>query len=159
MVDGRTREGRAQREQESRAQESRNPVWQPGSLLPEPTPREGITHRWIRTAIRSEQDVKNVSSRFREGWVPCKKTDYPELANVLTDYNSKFPENIEIGGLLLCYIDSKIAEARQRASEEKARQQVRGADQNFMREQDPRMPLLKTQRTSHTTFGGGQAPR
>lgn len=158
MVDLRTREGRALREQQSRDAEARSQVWQPNALLPDPHPREGIRHRWVRTSVRSEMDTKNVSSRFREGWVPCKKEDYPELANIMTDYNSKFPANIEIGGLLLCQIDENIALARQKQLEEKARNQIRASDQNFMREQDPRMPLLKPERSSRTTFGGGTPP-
>lgn len=157
--DGRTREARAMREAETRTAEAHADVWKPNALLPDPLPRDGIRFRWVRTSVRGTPDTTNVSTRFREGWVAVKKADFPELADVLTDFNSRFPENVEIGGLLLCQIDEKRAAARQQSNDLRARQQVQAADQNFMREQDPRMPLLKTERNSRTTFGGGQPPR
>lgn len=159
MVDMRTREGRAVRENETRESETRQKAWQPPGLLPDPPHRDGIRHRWVRTSTMGVQDPGNVSMRFREGWVPVKKVDYPEMA-VVTDFNSKFPENIEIGGLLLCQIDDATAQDRQRHFEEKARDQMKAMDRNWLREQaDPRMPLLKPERTSRTTFGSGNAPR
>jgi hypothetical protein len=159
MVDLRTREGRALRETKTREAETRDTAWRQDSLLPDPTPVDGIRYRWIRTAVRGQGDVMNVSVRMREGWVPVKREEVPEMAGVMTDFNSKFPENVEIGGLLLCRIDEETAARRQKQTEEKARDQIRASDHNFMREADPRMPLLKPERSSRTTFGGGSAPR
>ena len=159
MVDMRTREGRAMRDAETRDAEQRDTAWTPPSRLPDPPPKDGVRYRWIRTSAMGTQDPGNVSMRFREGWVPCKKVDHPELA-VVTDYNSKFPENIEIGGLMLCQISEEVAAARQQHYETKARDQIKSLDRNWLREQvDPRMPLLKPERTSRTTFGKGNAPR
>lgn len=159
MVDMRTREGRALRENGTRDSDARTTAWQPPSVLPDPPPRDGIAYRWIRTSAMGQQDPGNVSMRFREGWVPCKRVDYPELA-VVTDFNTRFPENIEIGGLLLCEIDESMARARQDHYTQKARDQLQSLDRNWLREQaDPRMPLLKPERTSRTTFGGGNTPR
>jgi hypothetical protein len=159
MVDLRTREGRVLREQSTREAEARNQAWKPNALLPDPTPKDGIRYRWVRTAIRGQSDVTNISARFRDGWVPTPKTEVPELSNVMTDYNSKFPDNIEVGGLLLCQIAEEVAMGRQKHYEDLARNQIRASDNNFMREADPRMPLLKPERQSRTTFGGGNAPR
>jgi hypothetical protein len=36
-----------------------------------------------------------------------------------------------------------------------AQQQMESVDNNLMRENDPRMPLLKPERSSRTTFGRG----
>lgn len=159
MVDLRTREGRALRETQSREAEARTEAWKPQSKLPDPTPRDGIVYRWIRTHARGQLDTTNVSQRLREGWVPVRKEDVPELKDVMTDFNSRFPENIEVGGLLLCKQSAETAHARQRHYEELARNQIRASDQNLMREADPRMPLLKPERQTRTTFGGGNVPR
>lgn len=158
-IDMRTREGRAIRETQTREADARPEVWKPNALLPDPTPRDGIVYRWVRTSVRGQVDTTNVSARFREGWQPVRKEDVPELSDVITDHNSRFPENIEIGGLLLCRIDQAIAHARQRHYEEMARNQVRASENNLMREADRRMPLHKPEVTSRTTFGSGNAPR
>lgn len=157
MVDLRTREGRAIRETQTREVEARTKTWQPASKLPDPAPVDGIRFRWIRTATWGQADPGNVSMRFREGWVPVLKEDHPELA-VVTDYNSRFPANIEIGGLMLCRLDEETAVARQKYYEEVARNQIRASDHNLMRQQDPRMPLLKPERSTRVTFGGGSKP-
>jgi hypothetical protein len=41
--------------------------------------------------------------------------------------------------------------------QKKAEEQAASVDQNFMRENDPRMPLLETERRSETTFGVGRS--
>jgi len=100
-------------------------------------------------------DTTNVSSRFREGYTPVKATDYPEL-QVYTDHDSRFPENVEVGGLLLCAIDEDIAADRVRQQLAQTSKQMDAVDNNFMRQSDPRMPVLKPERSSRTTnFGDG----
>ena len=70
-------------------------------------------------------------------------------------HDSKFKGNIEIGGLLLCKAPEETAKARQRHYEELASQQMESVDRTYMRENDPRMPVLKPDRTTRTTFGRG----
>ena len=36
-----------------------------------------------------------------------------------------------------------------------AQTQMEGVDNNYLKENDPRMPLLKPERKTRTTFGGG----
>ena len=52
----------------------------------------------------------NVSSKFREGWTPVLAKDHPEL-HVMPDIDSKWSENIEVGGLLLCSNATETVEA------------------------------------------------
>jgi hypothetical protein len=131
--------------------------WQPAGKLPNPHPRDGIRFRWVRVSALGQSDAGNVSMRLREGWEPVRKEEVPELAGVITDFNTKFPENIEIGGLLLCKTSEENAKAAQKHYEGLARNQLQSSDRNFLREADPRMPVLKPER--RTTFGGGGTPR
>jgi hypothetical protein len=39
-----------------------------------------------------------------------------------------------------------------------AQNQVDSVDNNFMRENDPRMPLMKPEKSTRVTFGGGRKP-
>jgi hypothetical protein len=144
---------RTPRTEETRDKTARKRTWERPSALPTPEPRDGIMYRWIRTSTLGDTDNRNVSMRFREGYTPVKASDYPEL-RVISDRNSQFPENIEIGGLLLCSIPAEIVEDRSAQMSEKARQQMDSVDRNYLRENDPRMPMLRPERESRTTNFG-----
>jgi len=144
---------RTPRTEETREKAARKRTWERPSALPTPEPRDGIMYRWIRTSTLGDTDNRNVSMRFREGYTPVKASDYPEL-RVISDRNSQFPDNIEIGGLLLCSIPAEIVEDRSAQMAEKARQQMDSVDRNYLRENDPRLPLLRPERESRTTNFG-----
>lgn len=145
---------RTPRTNETREAESRPVTWTPPSLLPDPAPQDGYKFRWIRTTLNGQPDPSNVSYRMREGWVACKRSDHPELAHLI-DPNSKNPENIESGGLLLCKMPVEMVEARDRHFRNIANNQMESVDNNFLRESDPRMPVLKPERSTRVTFGRG----
>lgn len=128
--------------------------WKPPSLLPVPHAEPGVSFRYIRTSAMGETDIKNVSSRFREGWVAVKAEDHPEL-EVLRDPESRFKDGIEIGGLLLCKTSSDNVAQRTAYFEKRTKAQMDSVDQAYLRENDPRMPLSKPERRSRTTFGSG----
>jgi hypothetical protein len=144
---------RTPRTEETRDKTARKRTWERPSALPTPEARDGIMFRWVRTSTLGDTDNRNVSMRFREGYTPVKAADYPEL-RVISDRNSQFPDNIEIGGLLLCSIPAEIVEDRSAQMAEKARQQMDSVDRNYLRENDPRMPMLRPERESRTTNFG-----
>jgi len=94
-------ENRLTRELETRAVQERPKQWAPAELLPEPDKEPGFRYRWIRVSIRDNADPRNLSSKLREGWEPVKVSEQPKF-KLLIDPNSRFKDNIEIGGLLLC---------------------------------------------------------
>jgi hypothetical protein len=142
---------RIERKDETRPSDS----WMPQSALPVPEPKDGWTFRWVRTATLGKADNTNVSRQFREGWEPVKAEDHPEL-RVMSDINSQFKGNIEVGGLLLCKAPTEKMKQREQHFAQIANQQMEGVDRNFLRENDPRMPLLNPERSSRTTFGRGK---
>ena len=142
---------RQQRDTETREMEFRKKTWERPTLLPMPNPRPGIEHRYIRTATLGQSDNPNVSSRFREGWTPILTKDYPELNHVMSDIDSRWKDNIEIGGLLLCSIATEKLNARREAHKEMANRQMESVDNSFLRNNDPRMPILKPERSTRTT--------
>tara|TARA_A100000171_G_C2125331_1_gene143163 strand:- start:35 stop:472 length:438 start_codon:yes stop_codon:yes gene_type:complete len=142
---------RQQRDTETREMEFRKKTWERPTLLPMPNPRPGIEHRYIRTATLGQSDNPNVSSRFREGWTPILTKDYPELNHVMSDIDSRWKDNIEIGGLLLCSIATEKLKARREAHKEMANRQMESVDNSFLRNNDPRMPILKPERSTRTT--------
>jgi len=143
---------RTPRESESRDLDLRtDDRWVPPSFLPTPNPQEGWVFRWVRTSSLGHADNTNVSSKFRQGWTPVKASDHPEIT-VMSDVNSRFPENIEIGGLLLCKAPAEEVEKRRRYYEDMAQNQMDAVDRNYLRDQDSRMPMFKDRKT-RTSFG------
>ena len=135
---------------ESRDKQERKKTWQRPTTLPDPEPREGVEYRWVRTSIMGETDNKNVSSKFRNGWTPVKAEDHPEL-KVLTDVDSKFQGNVEVGGLLLCKNSTENMDARREHYKEKNDQQIASVDNNYLRESDSRMPVLRPEKVTRTS--------
>ena len=141
---------RANRKQEERVNEARvNSMYTPPSLLPFPDPEPGIAFRYVATHVLGQADPSNVSKRYREGWVPCKAADYPELM-----LNADADGHVEIGGLMLCKMSAEQAKARDEYYSAQASAQMESVDNHFLRNNDPRMPLFKD-RTSSVTRGSG----
>ena len=145
---------RKTRDQESRKGSARpTDSWVPASILPEPNPAKGWVYRWIRISTQGQDDVRNVSRSFREGWVPVVGSEHPELYGV-SDKSSEYPEGVEVGGLLLCKIPEERIKAREEYHDQLADQQIQSVDQTFMSEQDPRMPKYNESK-SRTQFRRG----
>jgi len=142
---------RAPRELEQRTVAERPKAWRPPQQLPDPTPEPGYTFRWIRVSMLGNDDPKNISTSLGEGWEPVKASEHPEI-RLFNSGGSRFPDSIEVGGLLLCKIPEEFMDQRAKYFNEMTEAQLRSVDSNFMREGDPRMPLFKT-RDSRTSFG------
>jgi len=143
---------RTSRSTETREESKRKVSWQRPSMLPTPEPREGIEYRWIRTSTLGQSDNTNVSSKFREGWTPVRKEDHPNL-QVVSDIDSRFTDNIEVGGLLLCQNSTENMQARRDAQNAQAESQMQAVDNSYLRNSDPRMPVLNPERSTRSSFG------
>jgi hypothetical protein len=146
-------QNRQPRALESRERDQRPAAWRPPETLPQPDPRPGWTHRYVRLSTLGTADPSNISSKLREGYEPCKAEDYPEMM-VHATTEGRFKGGIEVGGLLLCRIPAEfmVQRAAYYANQNKA--QLESVDNNFMRENDPRMPLF-AERSTKVSFGSG----
>lgn len=145
---------RTTRENNTREATQRKRSWQRSAMIPAPEPRDGLKFRWIRTSSMGQSDNTNVSRRFREGYTPVKASEFPEL-QIISDVDSRFKDNIEVGGLLLCSIPEEFAQERVQGQLEDSQAQMTAVDNSYMRENDPRMPLLRPERSTRTSFGRG----
>jgi len=146
-------QNRAAREVDSRAMTQRPEAWRPPETLPMPEDRPGWKHRYIRISTLGVADPSNISSKLREGYEPCKAEDYPELMMHAT-VEGRFKGSIEIGGLLLCRIPEEFLKQRADYYDKQNKSQIDSVDNNFLRENDPRMPLFSERKTK-VTFGSG----
>ena len=141
------------RELDTRATSERPKQWAPAELLPEPDKQPGYGYRWIRLSTLNQPDPRNLSGKLREGWEPVNVEEQPKF-QLLIDPNSRFKDNIEIGGLLLCKAPEEFIQQRNAHYQKQSETQMEAVDSNLMRQSDPRMPLFKESKSS-TTFGKG----
>jgi hypothetical protein len=146
-------ENRIPREVDTRQQDERPKQWQAPELLPEPDKQPGFAYRWIRVSMLNSADPRNLSSKLREGWEPVRAEEQPKF-QLLVDPDSRYKDNIEIGGLLLCKTPIELVEQRTEYYEKQTQSQTDAVDNNLMRQNDPRMPLFN-ERKSTTSFGKG----
>jgi hypothetical protein len=141
------------RELDTREISERPKQWAPAELLPEPDKQAGYAYRWIRTSTLNQADPRNLSGKLREGWEPVGIEEQPQF-QLLVDPNSRFKDNIEIGGLLLCKTPEEFVAQRNSHYQKQAENQMDAVDSSLMRQSDPRMPLFKESKST-TTFGKG----
>lgn len=146
-------QNRAAREVQTREVSERPKQWMPAELLPEPDKQAGFAYRWIRVSMLNQAAPRNLSSKIREGWEPVRIEEQPKF-KLLLDPNSRFKDNIEIGGLLLCKTPEEFVDQRSKYYQGQTQAQTEAVDNHLMRQSDPRMPIFK-ERKSSSSFGKG----
>jgi|TARA_S200002703_G_scaffold28737_1_gene24538 hypothetical protein len=142
---------RTPRSSENRDTQKRTATWDNSGLLPDPEPRAGLEHRYVRATSRGEVDNINLSRALRDGWVPVQAQDYKEL-HVMSDRGSEFPDGVVIGGLVLCARPIEYGDQRRDKKNEEVKNQMKAVDQNYLRSQDSRMQKFSDKNT-RVTFG------
>ena len=155
MANKKETNNRTPRSADTRATMNARKPWRPPSMLETPPAPEGYTYRWIRAEIAGSEDRKNVTSRMREGFdlVRAEELDGFELPTL---DDGKHAGVVSVGGLLLAKIPNETREERNSYFADRAHTQQDAVDNDLLRESDPSSPMLKPERSSKVTFGGGQ---
>jgi hypothetical protein len=141
---------RLNRSEETREKAATKVSWRPAHDLPTPTPQDGYVFNWKRASMMGTPDPANMAKARREGWEPCRAEDHPEMSSDFAAFGLKPTGLIEIGGLVLCKTTVEMDRARNEYFENLTRANTIAVDNNFMRENDPRMPLFKEHRAKVT---------
>lgn len=144
-------ENRIPREVDNRQLAERPKAWTPPELLPEPDKQPGFAYRWVRVSMLNNADPRNLSMRLREGWEAVTINEQPKF-KLLTDPNSQYKDNIEIGGLLLMKAPEEFVKQRMEYEAQLTQSQADAVDNSFMRQNDARMPLF-SEKKSTVSFG------
>jgi len=146
---------RKPRSTETRETEARQVSWKPAHDLPVPNPVDGYGFRWIRISMMGNPDPANMARSRREGWVPCKASDHPEISSDFAAFGlAPSSDLIEIGGLVLCKAPREMLDQRDAYYADMTQKQTQSVDNNLFRENDPRMPLFREGK-SKVSFGSG----
>ena len=136
----------------TRGKEARRKPWAPPSYLDAPDPPAGFKHRWVRTAMRGEEDKMNVSAKLREGWEPVRADEYPDQMYASID-EGRYEGVIGNGGLMLCRMPEEAVHERSAYYGNRTREQMQAVDQDLMKDEHPSMPITRDRR-SRVSFGG-----
>ena len=149
---------RTPRSADTRANKEARKPWSPPSTLDTPPAPEGYTYRWIRAEIVGQEDRKNITSRLSEGFDLVRSDELHDSDQDRFDtlQQGKHAGVVARGGLLLAKIPNETREERNSYYAKRAQTQQDAVDNDLMRESDPSSPMLKPQRSSKVTFGGGQ---
>jgi hypothetical protein len=90
---------------------------------------------------------------LREGWEPVTLEEQPKF-RLLADPASRYKDNVEIGGLLLCKTPKEFIDQRNAHFAKITQSQTDAVDNSLMRQSDPRMPLFRENKSS-SSFGKG----
>jgi|TARA_R100000030_G_scaffold4054_4_gene2867 hypothetical protein len=145
---------RTPRSAETRAKSNARKPWRPPSMLETPPAPEGYEYRWIRAEIVGQEDKKNVSSRLREGFDLVRAEEIGDFEIPTLD-DGKHAGVVSVGGLLLAKIPNETREERNAYFQGRAQTQQEAIDNDLMKESDPSSPILRPERKTSVTFGGG----
>jgi len=143
---------RTPRSNTTRDKSERRKPWAPPSHLDAPDPPAGYKHRWIRTAMRGEEDKVNVHAKLREGWEPVRADEYPDQNYASID-EGRYAGIIGNGGLMLCRVPEETVQERAAYYGNRTREQMQAVDQDLMKDEHPSMPITRDRR-SRVSFGG-----
>lgn len=143
---------RTSRAATTRDKSERRKPWAPPSRLEAPKAPPGYVHRWIRVAMRGEEDKINVHAKLREGWEPVRADEYPDYHAPVID-EGRYEGVIGNGGLMLCRIPEETVHERSAYYGNRTREQMQAVDQDLMRDEHPSMPITRDRR-SRVSFGG-----
>jgi len=124
-------------------------------MLDTPPAPEGYTYRWIRAELVGEEDRKNVMSRMREGFELVRSEEIQDFDLPSMD-DGRHAGVVAVGGLLLAKIPNETRDERNAYFNDRAKLQQDAVDNDLKKESDPSSPMLKPQRTTSVTFGGGK---
>ncbi len=155
MTEDKKINNRTPRSAETRAKDTARKPWRPPSMLETPPAPEGYSYRWIRAEIVGQEDKKNVMSRLREGFELVHADEIGDFELPTMD-DGKHAGVVSVGGLLLAKIPNETRDERNAYFSGRAQSQQDAIDNDLMKESDPSSPILKPQRSSSVTFGGGK---
>mgnify|MGYP001156763134 FL=1 len=145
---------RTSRSAETRAKDTARKPWRRPQMLDTPEPPEGYEYRWIRAEIVGQEDRKNVTARLREGFDLVRAEELNGFEIPTLD-DGKHSGVVSVGGLLLAKIPTETRDERNAYFAGRAQLQQDAVDNDLMRESDPSSPILKPERKTSVTFGGG----
>lgn len=121
--------------------------WTPPANLTAPEPRPGYVQRWIRVAMRGEDDVGNIAQSFQEGWQPRRADTVTGDFTPPTISHGKYAGYIGVHGLILCEMPAETDRQRKAYYRNLTAKQAAAVQTDLQRESNPDMPISQTRKS------------
>jgi hypothetical protein len=118
-----------------------NKPWTLGQSLEAPPPRKGMRQRWVRVAIRGEDDATNVARKMREGWKPRSIDSVPTNFNLPTISQGEWVGCIGVEGMVLMEMPEQLATKRDKFFRDKTDRITTGIEADLQSKSNPMMPI------------------
>jgi hypothetical protein len=143
---------RSSRKDQTREKKVRQKAWKPSSSLDLPEPPEGYKYRWIRESVMGYDDKNNMFKRKREGYEPVRAEELSGFDAPVVD-EGKYAGLVGNGGLIAHKVPVEVAEDREEYFRQQTDGMMEAVDNDWMRDNDSRMPKLSPERKSSVSFG------
>lgn len=115
---------------------------------------QGMVLRWIRVAIRGQDDIANVGKKTQTGWKFILPTEVPEMASTsFVREGGRYNGTVCRGDLALAKLPKQRYVARQKFYEKKAGDLMDAVNSQLMRNNNSRMPISNTSKSTQTVRG------
>jgi len=144
----------------SRDSATRTKSWEPLKRLdiPKGKKEEGMEYIWVRHELLNNPDDSNVHERLREGYVPVTPDELGNdfHADVLSA--GKHAGTVRSGDLILMKNTKEFVNQKEQYYDDQTRRMGQAYSAEYMRQQNPSMPVSDESRTS-VTQGSGSKPK
>lgn len=113
---------------------------------------QGYTLKWVRVAIKGQDDFKNVGTKLRDGYSFVEPDEAPEMAAGFQIGENKLGKLVLRGDVALAKAPTDRVEARKATYAKRTRDLTNAVDQQLMQQSDRRMPISNNSR-SKTSLG------
>lgn len=131
----------------SAAHDQADTPWEHAASLTAPPARPGFDQRWVRVALKGDEDFTNTSRKFREGWRPRLASTVPPKFNPPRIATGKYEGCIGVEGMLLCERPATIGAKQREAIREKTDRITQGIEAELQAQSHPNMAITQERRS------------
>lgn len=117
--------------------------WVRPTSLEAPPARPGFAQRWIRVAIRNEEDPTNTARKFREGWKPRPADTVPASHQAPTISHGKWAGTIGVEGMVLCEMPKTMVEKRRKFYSNETQRVTDAIESELQAQSHPNMQITQ----------------
>ena len=145
----------------TRVATTRKKVWEPMKKLdvPEDKKQEDMEYVWVRHELLNNTDDANVHERLREGYEPVTPDELGDDYHADVMSAGKHAGTVRSGDLILMKNTKELVDQKKAYYEDQTRKMGNAYNAEYMRQQNPNMPVTDDSTSSSTRGGRIERPK
>ena len=145
----------------TRVATTRKKVWEPMKKLdvPEDKKQEDMEYVWVRHELLNNTDDANVHERLREGYEPVTPDELGDDYHADVMSAGKHAGTVRSGDLILMKNSKELVDQKKAYYEDQTRKMGNAYNAEYMRQQNPNMPVTDDSTSSSTRGGRIEKPK